>query len=167
MARVKKEKPIPQSWSIDVTQYDSSTLWYYNNEPLLEVPANIIGFVYVITNTTNNRKYIGKKNFFTTKTRQVNKKPVKSKVFSDFMDYYGSNDAIKSDVITLGKEKFHREILVLCDSKSMMSYWEAKYQFHYDVTLSDEKWYNSWIMVRVNANHLKPHHYNHILRENL
>lgn len=35
--------------------------WIYNNN-IADVPPNdAIGFVYIITNLTNNRKYIGKK----------------------------------------------------------------------------------------------------------
>ena len=36
-------------------------LWYYNDEPVDELPEGTVGFVYLITNLTNNRKYIGKK----------------------------------------------------------------------------------------------------------
>ena len=35
--------------------------WYYNNELIEEISEEYIGFVYIITNLTNNRKYIGKK----------------------------------------------------------------------------------------------------------
>ena len=35
--------------------------WYYNNELIEELPEGSVGFVYLITNLTNNRKYIGKK----------------------------------------------------------------------------------------------------------
>ncbi len=35
--------------------------WLYNNQPVETLPEDCVGFVYLITNTTNDRKYIGKK----------------------------------------------------------------------------------------------------------
>ena len=35
--------------------------WTYQKESITELPEDCIGFVYQITNTTNDRKYIGKK----------------------------------------------------------------------------------------------------------
>ena len=61
--------------------------------------------------------------------------------------------SIGSDVEKFGKENFKREILRLCKSKGEFSYFEAKMQFENNVLESDE-WYNSYIMVRVNKNHL-------------
>lgn len=141
--------------------------WKYDGDSFTEIPEKIIGFVYCITNKLNGKKYIGKKNFFGIKTRSVKKQLYRERVQSDFITYYGSNDALKKDVELHGVENFEREILVLCESKGEMGYWEAKYQFHYDVTSNPEKWYNGWIMVRVNAKHMKPHHYSHVLREDL
>lgn len=140
--------------------------WKYDGVVLTEIPEKVIGFVYCITNKITNKKYIGKKNMFGTKTRSVKKQKYRERVQSDFVTYYGSNDDLKKDVEENGPDNFTREILVLCESLGEMGYWEAKYQFHYDVTASD-RWYNHWICVRVNAKHLKPHHYNHTLRTDL
>lgn len=140
--------------------------WYYNETPLLEIPENIIGMVYLITNKLNGKKYVGKKNFFGTKTRSIKKQQYRVRVQSDFITYYGSNDDLKADVALHGPEHFHREILVLCDSKSEMSYWEIAYQLHYHVIGSDA-WYNHWITCKITNKHLKPHHYLHTLREYL
>jgi hypothetical protein len=35
--------------------------WIYKNNIITELPENCVGFVYLITNTVNGRKYIGKK----------------------------------------------------------------------------------------------------------
>ena len=37
--------------------------WIYENKEVLSknLPENAIGFIYLITNLTNNKKYIGKK----------------------------------------------------------------------------------------------------------
>lgn len=140
--------------------------WWYNGEPLVEIPEKIIGFVYIITNKLTGKKYIGKKNFFGIKTRSIKKQKYRERVQSDFITYYGSNNELNADVVQHGPENFHREILLLCDTKGSMSYFEAKYQMHYDVIGSD-KWYNSWISLRVTDKHLKPHHFNTKIREDL
>ena len=54
---------------------------------------------------------------------------IRSKVDSDWRDYYGSSDELSKDVTTLGKENFTREILHYCTSKAHTSYLEAKEQF--------------------------------------
>lgn len=128
-------------------------MWLYNNEPIENIPEGIVGFVYLITNLINNRKYIGKKNFYFSKTKQVKGKKKRTKVESDWRDYYGSNKELQTDVESLGKENFKREIIRLCKSKGEFGYFEAKYQFENNV-LESEEWYNSFIMVRVNKKHL-------------
>ena len=39
----------------------STVNWTYKNQEVTELPDDCVGFVYEITNTTNNKKYIGKK----------------------------------------------------------------------------------------------------------
>lgn len=126
--------------------------WIYDGRPYEEV-GEYVGFVYIITNLTNNRKYLGKKNFFFSKTKQVKGKKKRFKVESDWKDYFGSNKELIADVESLGKENFKREIVRLCNSKGEFGYWEAKLQFQYNVLESDD-WYNTWIMVRVHKKHL-------------
>ena len=118
---------------------------------------DVQGYVYLITNLTNGKKYIGKKNFWTTKKLP----PLKGKVNrrhktspSDWMDYYGSSDNLQADVTLLGKHSFKREILKLCTNKTMMSYWETKLQFEYDV-LTRSDFYNEFISCRINSRGLR------------
>lgn len=112
------------------------------------------GFVYLITNTLTNKKYVGKKFFFSTKRKQVNKKRKRILVESDWKEYYGSNSELVSDVEKLGAENFKREILHLCETKGLCNYYEAKEQFQVDC-LRREDYYNSWIQVKVHKKHLK------------
>lgn len=112
------------------------------------------GFVYIITNMANNKKYIGKKLFYSAKTKQVNGKKKKTKVGSNWKTYYGSNDNLIKDVLSLGSENFTREIIHLCKSKGECNYLEAKEQFTRCV-LESEEYYNTWIMVRVHKAHIK------------
>jgi hypothetical protein len=125
--------------------------WLYKNKIITEIPAEFIGFVYLITNTTNDRKYIGKKLTQFKRSR----KPLKGRtnkrrytVESDWQDYYGSSDELSADVEALGKDKFKREILFWCSSKSELSYIEAREQFTHKV-LESKQWYNGHIRVRV------------------
>lgn len=112
------------------------------------------GFVYLITNLKSGKKYIGKKFFYSSRTKVVKGKKKKLKVSSDWQTYYGSNEELKKDVIMHGKDSFKREILHLCLSKGSAGYLEAKEQFVNGVLESDD-YYNSWIMVRVRKSHLK------------
>jgi len=137
--------------------------WYYNNEPIEEISEEYIGFVYIITNLTNNRKYIGKKlaKFAKTTVRVVKlkngnkrKKRIRGKVESDWKDYYGSNDQLQADVAQLGTDKFRRDILYFCKTKAECSYIEAREQFSRRVLESDD-YYNGHIQVRVHGSHIK------------
>ena len=128
--------------------------WYQNGLIIDEETVyDYVGFVYNITNLTTGKKYIGKKLFKKTKTKQVKGKKKRVKVSSDWQTYYGSNKELQEDVQSLGIHNFKREILRLCKTKGECNYWEAKYQFENDVLLKDE-WYNTWIMVKVHRAHL-------------
>ena len=140
-------------------------LWTYNQLPFSQPTPDIVGFVYIITNLLTNRRYIGKKNFWGTKTSQKTviikstglkkKKKIRTQIPSDWETYFGSNDELKKDVVTYGEHNFSREIIRLCRSKGEMSYMEARTQFELDVILHPDKFYNVWIMVRTHRSHLK------------
>jgi hypothetical protein len=129
--------------------------WKYNNEDFTEdLIGDNYGFVYEIINLTNKRKYIGKKFFYSAKTKQVKGKKKKVKVASDWQTYYGSNTELVNDVKLHGEENFSREILHLCKTKGECGYLEAKEQFVRGV-MESEDYYNVWIMVRVRKSHIK------------
>ena len=138
-------------------------VWYYKEEEIEELPDDTVGFVYLITNLTNNRKYVGKKlaKFSKTKIKTVTlkngtkkKKKVRSQVDSDWYTYYGSSLELSNDVDTIGIEHFKREILYFCQSKAVCSYLEAKEQFERKVLESND-YYNNNIMIRVHGNHIR------------
>lgn len=127
--------------------------WYYNNKPVEELPDGAVGFVYLITNLTNDRKYIGKKlaQFKRTKPPLKGRKNKRrSTVESDWRTYFGSSDELTEDIEQLGTDNFKREILFYCGSKSELSYVEAREQFNHKVLESDE-YYNGHIRVRVHG----------------
>jgi hypothetical protein len=125
--------------------------WTYRGKEITEIPDEYEGFVYLITNLTNNQKYIGKKlaKFKTTKPPLKGKKNKRRGYKeSDWRTYYGSSDRLNADVAALGKDKFTREILYLCKGRGEMSYIEAREQFDRRVLETDE-YYNGIINVRV------------------
>jgi len=130
-----------------------SNNWTYQNKDILELPEDVVGFVYLITNTINGRMYIGKKLARFKRSRpplKGRKNKRRYKVYSDWQDYYGSSDELSADVLKLGKEKFTREILFYCYSKAELSYVEAREQFARKVLESND-YYNGHIRVRVHG----------------
>jgi len=138
--------------------------WIYNDRPLTEDDiSDNIGFIYLITNLKTGKKYIGKKQFYASKIKITTltlkngtkkKKRSKIKVYNDWMEYWGSNKELLTDIESLGIECFKREILHLCKSKGSLSYMEAKEQFMVDAIISDD-YYNDWMTIKVSRKHLK------------
>ena len=127
--------------------------WTYQGNEITKLPEDVVGFVYEITNTTNGRKYIGKKLARFKRSRpplKGRKNKRRYKVDSDWQDYYGSSDELTLDVNRLGKSKFTREILFYCRSKAELSYVEAREQFARKVLETDD-YYNGHIRVRVHG----------------
>ena len=137
--------------------------WTYQNTTVESLPEDCIGFVYIITNTISRRMYIGKKlakfsktTYKTVKLKNGNKKrkKIRSKIDSDWREYYGSSPELTKDVVALGTENFSREILFYCKSKAECSYIEAREQFSRRVLESND-YYNGHIQVRVHGSHIK------------
>ena len=136
--------------------------WHFQGNEVTELPEDCVGFVYMITNNVSGRKYIGKKlakfsktTYKTVKLKNGNKKKkkIRSKIDSDWREYYGSNDQLLKDVESQGTENFTREILYYCRSKAECSYIEAREQFTHRV-LESTDYYNGQISVRVHGSHI-------------
>jgi hypothetical protein len=137
--------------------------WYYAGQEITELPDDVVGFVYLITNITTGKMYVGKKlakfaktTYKVVKLKNGNKKrkKIRTKIDSDWQQYYGSSPNLTEDVNQLGTDNFKREILYYCKSKSECSYIEAREQFSRRVLESDD-YYNGHIQVRVHGSHIK------------
>ena len=137
--------------------------WYYSGQEITELPEDTVGFVYLITNITTGKMYVGKKlaKFAKTTYKVVKlkngtkkRKKIRSKINSDWQQYYGSSPNLTEDINKQGTDNFKREILYYCKSKSECSYIEAREQFSRRVLESDD-YYNGHIQVRVHGSHIK------------
>jgi len=135
--------------SIDI---DYENPWFFEGVPFLsENIDDNFGFVYLITNIQNNRKYIGRKYFWSFRTPKGKKRKVKSE--SDWKKYYGSCPELKEDIDKLGRENFSRTILSLHKTKGKTNYEETRQLFINNVLTEsldngDPLFYNSNVLSR-------------------
>ena len=109
------------------------------------------GFVYRITNTTNEKSYIGRKYFVQKRKPKGGKRRVTSE--SDWKRYFGSSDELKQDIKRIGRSSFRREILSLHTTLGKVNYEETKQLFIHNVLMEalddgTPKYYNSNILGR-------------------
>ena len=137
--------------------------WLYEDKEF-EPTDEWYGFIYLIENIKNNRKYIGRK--FLTKAgyKTTKGKRKKIRVKSDWATYYGSSPALAADVEKFGKENFKRTILKLCRSRGECNYWETKMIFDANAIL-DGNYYNSWVSCKIQASHVKALTFNHYIED--
>ena len=135
--------------SIDI---DYENPWYFEGSPFLseDIDDNF-GFVYLITNTQNNRRYIGRKYFWSFRTPKGKKRKVKQE--SDWKKYYGSCPELKEDVEHYGRGVFRRTILSLHKTKGRTNFEETRQLFINGVLTEsldtgEPAYYNSNILSR-------------------
>jgi len=138
-------------------------MWLFEGNEITDLPDDKVGFVYLITNLDTGRRYIGKKlsKFSKVKYKVVlqkngikKRKKIRSKVDSDWQTYWSSSPEVQADVLTLGEDKFTREILYFADSKGSLSYLEAREQFARQVLENPTNWYNGIIQCRIHRSHV-------------
>jgi len=115
------------------------------------IHENMFGFIYEITNTVNDKKYIGKKQCI----RKIKRKPLKGKTRnridhkeSDWKTYTSSSNELNEDIKKYGIDRFTFKILKICGSKWELGYEEIKEQIKREVLLRDD-YYNGIINVRI------------------
>jgi Putative endonuclease segE, GIY-YIG domain len=109
------------------------------------------GFIYEITNTVTDKKYIGKKQC----QSRIKRKPLKGKKRnridfkeSDWKSYTSSSKELNEEIEKYGKDKFIFKILRTCDSKWALAYFEIKEQIDKNV-LFREDYHNGIINCRI------------------
>ena len=144
--------------------------WTYNNKIFdseAAIEEGYIGFVYLVTNTTDDMMYVGKKLLISKRKMP----PLKGKngrtrrrrtkiVETNWRDYYGSSEEVKRLVEETGAENFKREVLHLCRTKGELSYKELKEQMERDVLLYPSKYYNAFCGGKIHRLHV-----NHLIQE--
>ena len=137
--------------------------WTYKGKLITELsdmPEDVFGFIYKITNGKTDEYYIGKKQVVSVRKRNFGKKEIASledkrmKKYemvtkeSDWKEYRSSNKTVKGwfdENDKLLKEdkrddindQLKLEILRFCSNKKSLTYYELQEQFSYDV-LADE-----------------------------
>ena len=124
-------------------------MWTFKGEEVDELPQDCEGFVYVITNLINNKKYIGKKlaRFKVTKPPLKGRKNKRrSTKESDWKTYWGSNKHLLELLKNDPPENFKREILTLAPNKKLLTYEETKALFVYQVLENPHEFFNDNIL---------------------
>lgn len=131
-------------------------MWIYQDNEFDVASAEDFGFIYQITNLITKRKYIGKKQFWSNRTKKVKDKKNRKHytLEADWKKYWGSCYELKDDILIYGKESFKREILKLCKSKGDLTFSEVEIQIKRDVlsaifpNTKIREYYNANIMNR-------------------
>ena len=107
-------------------EYDNP--WIYDGKVFTSIDiGDYFGFVYLITNQSNQRRYIGRKYFWSFRTPKGKKRKVKSE--SDWKKYYGSCPELKEDIDKIGRQNFSRTILSLHKTKGKTNFEETRQLF--------------------------------------
>ena len=134
-----------------------SNPWRYNGSVFSgDLIGDNYGFVYLITCTETNRRYIGRKYFWQKrKPRSSDKTKKRRRVTSEsnWRNYYGSCPELKEDIAKYGSDSFKREILSLHPTVGKTNYEETRQLFVNNVlteSLTDgtPMFYNSNILGR-------------------
>ena len=134
-------------------------MWIYKDKEYSKFEEfedpKVIGFIYMITQISTNKKYIGRKMFMDTRTKTIKGKKKKIKTENDWSDYWSSSDTIKELVKEVGEQDFKKEILTLVYSKGMMTYLE-EFALYYVGSLESDEWFNNNIRSKVYRSWVKP-----------
>jgi Putative endonuclease segE, GIY-YIG domain len=124
--------------------------WFYKGEELLDenIPPKAEGFLYIMTYIPTGQRYIGRKLLTKAHRRQKDKKIIKSRVESDWRDYWSSSPEINSIIEKEGNSCFTREILIFAFTKGQLNYLEEKFLYSLSV-LESTDWLNSNIRSKV------------------
>ncbi len=132
-------------------------MWLYKGKEVVDddIVDSYVGFIYMITQKSTGKLYIGKKLLTSAGTKTINGKKKKIRKMSDWKTYWSSSPTIKDIIKEHGTNDFEREILVFCSSKGSMLYNE-ELALYMVGALESDKWLNSNIRSKVYSNWVKP-----------
>ena len=131
---------------------DYENPWRYNGKVFdSDDIGDYFGFVYLITNKSNSRRYIGRKYFWSFRKPKGKSRRVKQE--SDWKKYYGSCPELKEDIKKYGKQNFQRYILSLHSTLGKVNYEETRQLFAMNVLTEsldngEPAYYNSNVLGR-------------------
>jgi hypothetical protein len=103
------------------------------------------GFVYIVIDTKNSKYYIGKKNFFSRRTKPGNVN--KTKTESNWRYYKTSSKHVKAQ-IDLRPDDFEFHIMWLAKDKTALNYLEAKCIIQ-NGALETDTYYNDNVQIKL------------------
>ena len=137
-------------------------MWLYKDKKILtieDLPAGTYGFIYITSHIVSGKSYVGKKVLYHNVKKKLTKKELAEQTGpgrrpttttiqkeSDWKTYYGSAKPIL-ELLKQGKQdEFKRKILCIVPNKKLLTYFECKYLFHYEVLEDSEMWFNDNIL---------------------
>ena len=134
--------------------------WIYQGKEILteeDIPfEKPMGFIYLITQKSTGKRYIGRKLLTKAKKKAFDGKKKKIRVQSDWQKYWSSSPQIKEWIKEAGgTSDFTREILCFVSSKGMLAYAEEFFLYSMGVLESDN-WINSNIRSKIYRSWVKP-----------
>lgn len=117
--------------------------WIYQGNEILseeDIPVEkAMGFIYIITQKSTGKRYIGRKLLTKASSKTVKGKKKKTRTQSDWQRYWSSSPQIKEWIKEAGgTDDFTREILCFVLSKSELLYAEEYALYISNALLSDD-----------------------------
>ena len=127
---------------------------------LSDFPDNTFGFVYRVVHKPTGKAYIGKKVLYFQRKVKLTQKDLKmyegvvgrkpsyklAIKESNWKDYWGSNKLLKEVMDLEPIENFERHIIKTAPNKKLLTYYETKYQFIYQVLENPDEYFNDNIL---------------------
>lgn len=145
--------------------------WLHKAKVITEIsqfPKETYGFVYRVVHLPTGKAYIGRKNLYHTRKQKLTKKeialltgpgrkPTHKRVEkeSDWLNYYGSNITVMGMVKEGKAPEFEKYIIQLAPNKKLLTYYETKYLFMYDVLEKPDEFFNNNILGKFYAKDLE------------
>ena len=125
-----------------------------------DFPDNTFGFVYRVVHKPTGKTYIGKKVLYFQRKVKLTQKDLKmyegvvgrkpsyklAIKESNWKDYWGSNKLLKEVMDLEPIENFERHVVKTAPNKKLLTYYETKYQFVYQVLEKPNEYFNDNIL---------------------